>query len=81
MLYERFFKWITFYKRRHCEHPEWVKYKESSEIVYYDIFYYDHFKCTECGKKEKRDRSRLSGSFSDLAAPMATDDNIINYIS
>lgn len=62
MLYEYFWNWLTFKKRRECEH-EFVKTKQSSELMHYDIYYYNHFKCSECGKKKKSldsDKSNLS---------------------
>lgn len=52
MLYERFWKWLTLDKRRHCEH-EFVKTGTSSSMHSYDIFFYIHYKCSECGKKKK----------------------------
>lgn len=52
MLYERFFKWITFYKRRHCIH-DFKKVSESREYKNYDIYYYQNLECTSCGKKKK----------------------------
>lgn len=63
MLYELFWKWLTLDKRRHCEH-EFVKTKQSSELVYYDIYYYNHYKCSDCGKKKKS----LDGDLSNLSS-------------
>lgn len=52
MLYERFWQWLTFHKRRNCTH-EWKKIGSSSELLVYNLYYYNHFKCSECGKKKK----------------------------
>lgn len=62
MLYEQFFKWLTRYNRRHCEH-NFEKVGESHTMIHYDLFYYNHYKCTECGKKKKSldgDKTHLS---------------------
>ena len=52
MLYERFWHWLTRYDRRHCEH-NYVKVCESSSMINYNLYYFDHFKCSECGKNKK----------------------------
>lgn len=52
MLYERFWQWLTFYKRRNCDH-EYVKVGSSSTMINYDLYRYNHYKCSECGKRKK----------------------------
>lgn len=65
MLYERFWNWLTFKKRRECDH-EFEKVGTSSTMINYDLYYYNHFKCSECGKKKKSldsERSHSSGTY------------------
>lgn len=52
MLYERFWNWLTFDKRRNCKH-EWRKVATSSKLIGYQIYDYIHSVCDICGKKEK----------------------------
>lgn len=56
MLYERFFQWLTFHKRRHCKHEEDIKIGTTMiEFGYFNEYReYNIFKCTNCGKKKKR---------------------------
>lgn len=64
MLYERLWHWLTFHKRRNCGH-EWVKTGSSSEMLHYNLYYYNHFKCSDCGKKKKSvdsDKTKLRSS-------------------
>ncbi len=52
MLYERFWHWLTFHKKRTCEH-QFEKTGTSSEMINYNLYYFNHFKCSDCGKKKK----------------------------
>lgn len=54
MLYERFWKWLILDKRRNCEH-DWEENGYShTHIGYGEALKRLHFKCKNCGKKEKR---------------------------
>jgi len=64
MLYERFWHWLTRYDRRHCEH-DYAKVGTSNEMINYNIYYYNHFKCNDCGKIKKSidfDKTKLSNN-------------------
>lgn len=63
MLYERFWQWLTRYKRRNCEH-DYEKVGTSHTMVQYDLYYFDHFKCSNCGKKKKSVNSEKSQTHS-----------------
>lgn len=66
MLYERFWKWITRYERRHCKHENEVNTgKTKIEFGYFDECYeYDIFKCTNCNRKKKRSKLKeRSGTY------------------